>query len=485
MSTTSSAEKHPVDTVPPLSRLAPLGLQHVLAMYAGAVAVPLVVGGALISAGKLQGSDLPYLISADLFVAGIATLIQSLGFWRFGVRLPLMQGCTFAAVSPMIAIGSQYGVAAIYGSVIAAGLFMIVMAPLFAKLLRFFPPLVTGTVILIIGLSLMAVAAGWAGGGAANKNFGDPVYLAFAGLTLLIILGIERFAPPALQRLSILLGLVLGTLISIPFGLADFSGAATEPWFGVSVPFHFGVPTFQISAIIAMVIVALVIMTETTGDMLAIGEIVERPLTSQQLSDGIRADGLSTMLGGVFNTFPYTAFAQNVGLVSLTGVKSRYVATFAGGVLVVLGLIPKLGGIVEGIPQAVLGGAGVALFGMVAASGVRTLSRVKFNNANILVVAISLGIGLLPTVNGDLYDKFPTGFQIVFNSGISAGAIAAILLNLVFNSQSMQKKLGTEEGEYAAHDAVRAAAADVTMPVPDGGIDLDREAASRLESNRS
>ncbi len=469
----AATAKHPVDEIPPLSRLAPLGLQHVLAMYAGAVAVPLVVGSALIAAGKLAPGDLAYLISADLLVAGIATLIQSLGFWRFGVRLPLMQGCTFAAVSPMIAIGSQYGVTAIYGSVIAAGLLMILLAPVFAKLLRFFPPLVTGTVILIIGLSLMSVAAGWIGGGSGSKTFGAPINLAFAALTLLIILGIERFAPPAFQRLSILLGLVLGTLIAIPFGLADFSGAADQPWFGVSTPFHFGLPSFQISAIVAMGIVALVIMTETTGDMLAVGEIVDKPIEARQLADGLRADGLSTMLGGIFNTFPYTAFAQNVGLVSLTGVKSRYVATFAGGVLVLLGLLPKLGGIVEGIPLGVLGGAGVALFGMVAASGVRTLSRVRFNNANILVVAISLGIGLLPTVSPTLYTQFPTWFKIIFNSGISAGALTAIVLNVIFNSPAVQRRLGSEEGEYSAHDAVRAAAIDTTMPVPDSGASVD------------
>ena len=325
----------------------------------------------------------------------------------------------------------------------------------------------TGTVILIIGLSLMAVAAGWAGGGAGADNFGAPVNLVFAAFTLLVILALERFAPPALQRLSILLGLVIGTLVSIPFGLADFSGAAEQDWFGVSTPFHFGLPTFQISAIVAMSVVALVIMTETTGDMLAIGEIVDKPVEPRQLADGLRADGLSTVLGGVFNTFPYTAFAQNVGLVSLTGVKSRYVATFAGGVLVLLGLLPKLGGIVQGIPQGVLGGAGVALFGMVAASGVRTLSRVRFNNANVLVVAISLGVGLLPTVSPELYGQFPTWFQIIFNSGISAGALTAILLNLVLNSRSMQRRHGSDEGEFSAHDAVRAAAADTSMPVPD------------------
>ena len=188
----------------------------------------------------------------------------------------------------------------------------------------------------------------------------------------------------------------------------------------------------------------------------------QRP--TRQLADGLRADGLSTVLGGVFNTFPYTAFAQNVGLVSLTGVKSRYVATFAGGVLVLLGLLPKLGGIVQGIPQGVLGGAGVALFGMVAASGVRTLSRVRFNNANVLVVAISLGVGLLPTVSPELYGQFPTWFQIIFNSGISAGALTAILLNLVFNSRGMQRRHGADEGEFSAHDAVRAAATD---PSPD------------------
>ena len=217
--------KHPVDQVPPWSRLAPLGLQHVLAMYAGAVAVPLIVGGAMIKAGKLESGDLAYLISADLLVAGVATLIQSIGFWRFGVRLRLMQGCTFAAVAPMIAIGSQYGVTAIYGSVIASGLFMILLAPVFSKLLRFFPPLVTGTVILIIGLSLMPVAAGWVGGGVASPDFGSPLNITFAAITLLIILLIERFAPASLQWLSILLGLIIGTLIAIPFGLAYLSGA--------------------------------------------------------------------------------------------------------------------------------------------------------------------------------------------------------------------------------------------------------------------
>ncbi|WP_082043143.1 nucleobase:cation symporter-2 family protein [Rhodococcus sp. MEB064] len=455
--TRGRAGTHPVDDIPPLSVLAPLGLQHVLAMYAGAVAVPLIVGSALVAAGELQSSDLPYLITADLFVAGIATLIQAVGFWRFGVRLPLMQGCTFAAVTPMIAIGSQYGVTAIYGSVIASGIFMMALAPVFAKLLHLFPPLVTGTVILIIGLSLMPVAAGWFGGGTGADDFGEPKYIGMGALTLLIILLIERFGPAPAKRLSILLGLVIGTVISIPFGLTDFSGVAEQDWVGVTTPFHFGFPTFEISAIITMCIVALVIMTETTGDIIAVGEIVDKKVPPRRLADGLRADGLSTMLGGIFNTFPYTAFAQNVGLVAITGVKTRHVATFAGGILILLGLLPKLGAVVEGVPLPVLGGAGIALFGMVAASGVRTLAQVRFNNTNILVVAVSVGVGLLPTVSPDLYDKFPDWFQTIFHSGISAGALCAVVLNLLLNSESLRDRM-SDDTDPPAHDAVRGPA---------------------------
>ncbi|MCK0515659.1 nucleobase:cation symporter-2 family protein [Williamsia sp. DF01-3] len=454
---------HPVDEVPPLTRLVPLGLQHVLAMYAGAVAVPLIVGGAMVGVGELDSSDIVHLIMADLFVAGIATILQAVGFWRFGVRLPLMQGVTFAAVSPMITIGTEHGITAIYGAVIASGLFMILMAPVFGRLIRFFPPLVTGTIILIIGVSLMRVAAGWFGGGTATgPDFGTPSAIGMGFFTLLVILLIERFAPDALRRVSVLLGLLIGTLVSIPFGMPTWDNVSKYDWVGIVTPFQFGAPTFQVSSIIALIIVAIVIMTETTGDTVAVGEIVGKKITPQKLADGLRADGLGTILGGVFNTFPYTAFAQNVGLVAITGVKTRHVATCAGIILVILGLLPKMAAIIEGIPMAVLGGAGVALFGMVAASGVRTLSKVSFNNRNILVVAISVGVAMLTEsklyytdrnlggtqpvdVALDLYDQFPDWFQTIFHSGISAGALTAIILNLMFNSAAMRKDADTED----------------------------------------
>ena len=429
-----------VDELPPWSRLVPLGLQHVLAMYAGAVAVPLVVGGALIAAGKLNPADLGYLVTADLLVAGIATLIQTIGFPFFGVRMPLMQGCTFAAVSPMIVIGSQHGVAAIYGSVIASGIFMMVLAPVFAKLLRFFPALVTGTVITIIGLTLMSVAAGWVSTGGGDDGSAPMKNVALAAGVLVLIVLIERFAPPALARVSILLGIVIGTVVAIPMGMTSWTSVGDADWVGVSTPFHFGFPVFEVASIVSMCIVALVIMTETTGDILAIGEIVDLHVTPRRLADGLRADGLSTVLGGVFNTFPYTAFAQNVGLVSITGVRSRFVATFAGAVLVVLGLVPKVGAIVEGIPQPVLGGAGIALFGMVTASGIRTLSKTQINNRNILVIAISVGVAMIPVVAPNFYDQFPDWFVTIFHSGISAGAIVAILLNLLLNTPDQQER---------------------------------------------
>ncbi|GAA4770412.1 nucleobase:cation symporter-2 family protein [Microbacterium gilvum] len=454
MSASARSDANTVDSVPPLARLFPLGLQHVLAMYAGAVAVPLIVGGAL----GLTQAELAYLISADLFVAGLATLVQSIGFWRFGVRLPLMQGVTFAAVGPMIAIGTQHGITAIYGATIACGVFMIVVAPFFSQLLRFFPPIVTGTVILIIGLSLMDVAAGWIVNN-AEDGAADPVSIAFAAGTLLFIVLIERFAPAALARVSVLLGLVAGTVAAlfVP-GMVDWSGVGEAAWFGFVTPFHFGLPTFDAASVVSMLIVGLVIMTETTGDMIAVGEIVGKPVSRRQLADGLRADGLGTVVGGVFNTFPYTAFAQNVGLVSLTGVRSRYVATMAGAILVVLGLLPKVSAVVEGVPRAVLGGAGIALFGMVAASGIRTLAKVRFDNRNVLVVALSVGIALLPTVTPDIYARFPDWFTLIFDSGISAGAIAAILLNLLLNSRSAKARYG-EDPAVGSYDGVRSTAA--------------------------
>jgi len=232
----------------------------------------------------------------------------------------------------------------------------------------------------------------------------------------------------------VLLGLVSGTFIAIPLGLTDFSSVGQAAFFGVTTPFAFGWPIFDPASIFAMTIVMLVTMAETTGDVMAVGEIVDKPINETLLAKALRADGFSTILGGVFNAFPYTAFAQNIGLISLTGVRSRFVVAMAGCLLMVLGLFPKMAAVVASIPNSVLGGAGVAMFGMVAASGIKTLSKVDFDDSyNMMVVAISIGVALIPVAMPTFYNKFPEWSQLILNSGITVGSVMAVVLNAILN----------------------------------------------------
>ncbi|WP_080796835.1 nucleobase:cation symporter-2 family protein [Corynebacterium pacaense] len=428
---------HPVDQRPPALKLFLLGLQHVLAMYAGAVAVPLIVGGAMNQAGQLRPEDLAHLIVADLFICGIASIIQSVGLWRFGARLPLVQGVSFVAVAPMISIGSQYGITAIYGSVIVTGLAMMLLAPFFAQIIRYFPPLVTGTIITTIGLSLTSVAANWIRNTSVPESEqGAPMNFLLAGSTLVVVLLVHRFAPPQWRPMAVLSGIIGGTILAQVLGQTDWSRIATAEWVGVPRPFQFGLPQFEVAAIVTMLIVGLVIMTETASDLVAVGQIVDRPVDRRGLADGLRADGLATFLGGVFNTFPYSAYAQNVGLVSLSRVRSRYIVTAAGVMLAFLGLLPKLGSVIACIPSPVLGGAGIALFGMVTVSGIRTLSTIKIDETRALIIAVSITVALLPSVSPTLYDNIPEAIGMLAHSGIASGAICVILLNLLLNRKN-------------------------------------------------
>ena len=468
--------KHPVDQVLPFPQMFLYGLQHVLSMYAGVVAVPLVVGSAL----KLSATDITYLVSAGLFMSGLATLLQTLGIWKIGARQPLVQGTSFAAVSTMLAVsaargGGTIGLRAIFGALLLSGIIGFVIAPLFTKLLRFFPEVVTGTVITIIGVSLLPVAIDWAGGGTPGftPSFGDPKNIAVAALTMLIIIVIYRFLPAFLSRVAILLGLVLGTVVAIPFGMTHFSDIKNAHVFQLTSPFHFGWPTFAVGATISMVIVVLVIMTETTADILAIGEVIDQPASRQQVTNGLRADMLATTAASVFNGFSVSAFAQNVGLVAITGIKSRFVVAVSGGILVFLGLFPILGALVALVPLPVLGGAGLALFGTVAASGIRTLSRVDFSgNANIVIVAFALAMGIIPIAVPTFFSKFPAWFTVIFDSGITAAAITAVLLNIVFNI--IGRKAGDEGPLFAEGPAPAAISdADEARMDPQGPVARD------------
>src|SRR5580765_2884672 len=426
---------HPVDEVLPPAKLAIYGLQHVLAFYAGAVIVPILLASSI----GLTTPQLIHLINADLFTCGIASIIQSVGFWKVGVRLPLLQGVTFTAVSPMIAIalangGGTEGLLYIYGAVIIAGLFTFFIAPYFAKLIRFFPPVVTGTVITIIGIALLPVAALDAVGGGANPDPSSSKNLAYAMGTLAVIVIIQRVFTGFMATVAVLAGLVIGTAVAFFLGDATFSNVSTSPWFEVTTPFFFGIPKFSAAAIISMIVVMLITAVETTGDVFATGEIVEKRVGAEDVSRALRADGLATFLGGVLNSFPYTCFAENVGLVRLTRVKSRYVVAAAGVFMILIGLVPKAGALVASVPPPVLGGAALAMFATVAVVGIQTLARVDFHDhRNVVIVGTSLGLAMYVTAQPEVAKAVPDWAQIIFGSGITLGSLCAIFLNLIFH----------------------------------------------------
>ena len=490
---------HPVDEKLPTGRLAALGLQHVLVMYAGAIAVPLIVGRAL----KLSPEQVALLISADLFACGIVTLIQSLGFTKwFGIKLPVMMGVTFAAVGPMVAFANAMpgvdGARAIFGAIIGAGIVSMIIAPIVSRLLRFFPPVVTGTIIAIIGISLMRVGVGWAMGGPAvlaqrtdvpklvamvdsakataaaaaasaasgaaaieiklgpiptvdNLAYGALDNLAIAAAVLVFILLLVKYAKGFVANISVLLGIVAGCVVAMAMGKMNFDKVGKAHWFDVVTPFAFGMPTFDPVMILTMVLVMIVVMIESTGMFLALSDITGKKISQPELAAGLRTDGLGTLIGGIFNTFPYTSFSQNVGLVGVTGVKSRWVCVAGGIIMVVLGMLPKMAAFVEAIPQFVLGGAGLVMFGMVAATGIRILSTVDYkgNRNNLYIVALSIGFGLIPLVAPRWTQQMAHSLHPLLESGILLTAVAAVVLNIFFN--------GARGDEAGAIEAAKSA----------------------------
>ena len=487
---------HPVDEVLPAGRLATLGLQHVLVMYAGAVAVPLIIGRAL----KLSPEQIVMLIQADLFCCGLVTLIQALGFTRqFGIRMPVMMGVTFAAVGPMVAMaGSMPGVEGagrIFGAIIGAGMVTMLLAPVISRLLRFFPPVVTGTIIAVIGISLMRVGINWifgvpvgptapaivdpahaqwlnevkalSGSGAVpqlpaglslspsvpNPNYAQLPHIGIAALGLVSILLIAKFGRGFVANISVLLGIVVAAIAATTMGLMTFEKVEKARWFDFVLPFEIAAPTFDPILIATMTLVMIVVMIESTGMFLALSDITDKKIGRTELAAGLRVDGLGTVIGGIFNTFPYTSFSQNVGLVGVTGVKSRYVCVAAGMIMILLGMLPKMAALVESLPTFVLGGAGLVMFGMVAATGIRILASVDYKSSrnNLFIVAISIGFGMIPLVAPKYLQWMPHGIHPLIESGILLASISAVLLNLFFN--------GGKADELAAINAAKTAEA--------------------------
>lgn len=413
-----------------------LGLQHVLAMYAGAVIVPIIVGSSL----NLTTMQIAYLIGADLLTSGIATLLQ---VWRnrfFGIGLPVVLGCTFTAVFPMIAIGKELGLGAIYGAIITSGLIVFIISHWFGKLVRFFPPVVTGSIVTVIGVTLVPVAMNNLAGGLGSPDFGSVMNLSLGFAVLAFILILNRLFKGYIQAISVLLGLIVGTIAAFFLGMVDFTPVAEATWAHIPQPFYFGLPTFHASAILTMTIVAMVSMVESTGVFLALGEICNRKLTPQDLAHGYRAEGLASIIGGIFNSFPYTTFSQNVGLVELSKVRKTTVIVVCGIMLVVLGLVPKFAALATIIPTSVLGGAMVAMFGMVCAAGIRMLGKADLTDSNtMLIAACSITLGLGVTVTPNLFAQFPSSVRILLESGIVVGALTAVVLNILFNYDKIKE----------------------------------------------
>ena len=444
MASSPSSAPHPVDQVPPFGKLTILGIQHVLAFYAGAVVVPIFIASQL----GLDDVTKIHLINADLLTCGIATIIQSAGIGRFiGVRLPLIQGVTFTAVSPLIAIGAaatppgadpKTGLATMYGSIIAVGLLVFLVAPIFSKFLRFFPPVVTGTLLTVMGTTLISVSADdilrWTDKAPADTKAALTLEsLGYAIGTIVIIVLIQRLFKGFMGTLSVLLGLVIMTGVAFAMGKTNFSDVGESSWVAVTQPFFFGLPQFSITAIFAMIIVMAVTAVETTGDVFATGEVVGKRIAPRDIANALRADGLSTLLGGVLNSFPYTCFAQNVGLVRLTRVSSRWVVTAAGVFMIVLGLLPKAAAFVAAIPPPVIGGASLAMFANVAVVGIQTLAKVDLrDDRNAVIVSTSIGLALLVTLKPGIVTVMPAWLQIIFGSGVTIGSLTAIILNILF-----------------------------------------------------
>lgn len=405
-----------------------LSVQHLLAMYAGAILVPIIVGTSL----KFSAEEIAYLVTVDIFMCGVTTFLQANKVT--GTGLPIVLGCTFTAVAPMILIGQTKGLDVLYGSLLISGILVVLIAPFFSYLVKFFPPVVTGSVVTIIGINLMPVAMNYLAGGEGAKNYGDTKNLILGGVTLLIILILQRFTKGFLKSIAILIGLAIGTALAGIFGMVDIKQVGDAHWFGFPVPFRFSGFGFDVSSILVFFIVAVVSLIESTGVYHALSEITGRKLERKDFRKGYTAEGLAIILGSIFNAFPYTAYSQNVGLVSLSGAKKNNVIYGMVILLLICGCIPKLGALANIIPLPVLGGAMIAMFGMVMAYGVSILGNINFQNQNnLLIIAISVGLGAGISAVPQAFKGLGEQFAWLTQNGIVLGAISAIILNFFFN----------------------------------------------------
>jgi NCS2 family nucleobase:cation symporter-2 len=424
-----------VEDRPPLFTTVLLAAQHMLAALGGIIAVPLVVGAAL----KLPADQVITLINAALLGSGLVTLVQCKGVGPVGIRLPCVMGTSFAFVGAAISIGLEHGLPAILGCSLAASLVMIVGSCFMPKIRKLFPHAVTGVVVTMIGLSLVPVAVDWAAGGhAPGAVYGSPLNLGIAAFVLVTVIMLVQFGKGIVSAAAVVIGMFIGYVACASLGMIDFSQVSNAPVFALPQPLHYGM-SFPVAGIVAMAIAYLVTMVETTGTFMALGAATNTKMRGKTLARGILCDGVGSAFSALMSSPPVSTFAQNVGVVSLTGVASRHVVALTGVMLFLAGLFPILGAVVVTIPQPVLGGAGLMMFAMIISAGIQLLSHVEHTKRNGIIMAVAIGCGLAVTVRPELLSKLPAFVKEVFGSGITVGALVAVALNLVLPERPFEK----------------------------------------------
>ena len=423
-----------VDDNPSLSKKFIFGIQHIFAAFGGIIVVPLVIASAL----GFDAKTTTTLISATILASGLATIVQARGIGKVGSRVACIMGTDFTFVSPSISVGSVLGLPGIIGATILGAFLEIILSFFIKPLMKLFPPLVTGTVVCLIGLTLLPVSMDWAAGGSGATDYGSLINISVAMFVMIITLLLNRYGKGMLSSASILIGMISGYLICIPLEMVDLSSISQANFIAIPQIFQYGV-AFNLKALIAFLPAYFVTTIETVGCLKAIGEVSEVDMDDEKVGAGVLADGIGSIIGGAMGAFPNTSFSQNVGLIPLTKVASKYVASMAGIILVVLGLFPKVAAIINTIPSPVLGGVGIVMFGTVAASGIKTLSSVEINDRNLLIIATSIGLGLGVTFRPDFISQLPEGLQMIFASGISTGTIVALVLNIILREDKKEK----------------------------------------------
>ncbi|MGI9401660.1 MAG: uracil-xanthine permease family protein, partial [Rhizobiaceae bacterium] len=427
---------------PPLARAIPLGIQHVLAMFVSNVTPAIIIAGVAGFGFGSPNADIPaliYMIQMSMLFAGIATLIQTIGIGPIGAKLPIVQGTSFAFLPVMIPAVAGAGVAGLPGlmtGVVIGGIFHFFLGFFIGRIRFALPPLVTGLIVLMIGLALVKVGIEYAAGGAGDFNRGKPEWggiqnWAVALVVILVTLGLKFFTKGFLSVAAVLVGLVVGYIVALALGMVNFGNVGNAAWFALPQPFKWGFE-FNGAIIVGMCMMSFISAIETVGDTSGITKGgAGREASDEEIAGATFADGLGTSVAGVFGGLPNTSFSQNVGLIAMTGVMSRHVVTFGALFLILGGLVPKVGAVINTVPIVVLGGGVIVMFGMVAAAGVNMLSDVKWNRRNMVIFAVSLSLGLGLQLVPDAMKFLPDMAKILMTSGLLPAAVIAIVLNLV------------------------------------------------------